>query len=193
MLLGLLAPADSTLPTWSSSILTSLPHIPSPVSLSGSPLCSLFVFRVIYVPTMWYGQLVIGPPGSGKSSYCFGMQQMLIALERRHIVVNLDPMNDLLPYKCDIDVMDLVKGEDVMKVHKLGPNGGTAHHWPATSVCLFGYFPLRFFLGVSLLSSSHARRCLPHTLCFSLRGYTSFSVSETAETFRPMGRSRWSL
>ncbi|KAL8272590.1 hypothetical protein Esti_003479 [Eimeria stiedai] len=72
---------------------------------------------------MWYGQLVIGPPGSGKSSYCFGMQQMLNALERKHIVVNLDPMNDLLPYDCSIDVMDLVKGEDVMKMHKLGPNG----------------------------------------------------------------------
>ncbi|XP_026191694.1 GPN-loop GTPase QQT1 [Cyclospora cayetanensis] len=72
---------------------------------------------------MWYGQLVIGPPGSGKSSYCFGMQQMLDALGRRHIVVNLDPMNDLLPYKCDIDVMDLVKGEDVMNAHSLGPNG----------------------------------------------------------------------
>ena len=67
---------------------------------------------------MWYGQVVIGPPGSGKSSYCFGMQQMLSALERRHIVINLDPMNDLFPYKCDIDIMDLVKGDDIMKTHK---------------------------------------------------------------------------
>ncbi|KAL8439994.1 hypothetical protein Efla_004782 [Eimeria flavescens] len=72
---------------------------------------------------MWYGQLVIGPPGSGKSSYCFGMQQLLTALERKHIVVNLDPLNDLLPYKCEIDVMDLIKGEEVMRTQQLGPNG----------------------------------------------------------------------
>ncbi|CDJ57159.1 conserved hypothetical ATP-binding domain-containing protein, putative [Eimeria maxima] len=72
---------------------------------------------------MWYGQIVIGPPGSGKSSYCFGMQQLLTALERQHIIVNLDPMNDLLPYECAVDVMDLIKGTDVMKKHQLGPNG----------------------------------------------------------------------
>ncbi|CDI76133.1 Whole genome shotgun assembly, allelic scaffold old set, scaffold old scaffoldA_149, related [Eimeria acervulina] len=72
---------------------------------------------------MWYGQIVIGPPGSGKSSYCFGMQQLLQALQRQHIVVNLDPMNDSLPYECAVDVMELIKGEDVMKNLQLGPNG----------------------------------------------------------------------
>lgn len=75
---------------------------------------------------MWYGQLVVGPPGSGKSTYCSGMQQLLNALKRRHIVVNLDPMNDLLPYECAIDVMELVSGAEVMRSHNLGPNGGKA-------------------------------------------------------------------
>ncbi|OEH80057.1 ATP binding domain-containing protein [Cyclospora cayetanensis] len=113
---------------------------------------------------MWYGQLVIGPPGSGKSSYCFGMQQMLDALGRRHIVVNLDPMNDLLPYKCDIDVMDLVKGEDVMNAHSLGPNGGKAytsiytrkyiHACNLTDVLRFAHslLPLHFFTCDDLLA-----------------------------------------
>ncbi|CDJ40840.1 conserved hypothetical ATP-binding domain-containing protein, putative [Eimeria tenella] len=72
---------------------------------------------------MWYGQIVIGPPGSGKSSYCSGMQQLLAALQRQQIVLNLDPMNDLLPYKCAINVKDLIDGEEVMRSHQLGPNG----------------------------------------------------------------------
>lgn len=52
------------------------------------------------------------------------MQQLLNALKRRHIVVNLDPMNDLLPYECAIDVMKLTDGAQVMRDHNLGPNGG---------------------------------------------------------------------
>jgi predicted PilT family ATPase len=43
-----------------------------------------------------FGQLVIGPPGSGKSTYCHGLYQFLNGVERKTIVVNLDPANDLL-------------------------------------------------------------------------------------------------
>ena len=43
-----------------------------------------------------FGQLVIGPPGSGKSTYCHGLHQFLNGVERKTIVVNLDPANDLL-------------------------------------------------------------------------------------------------
>jgi GTPase SAR1 family protein len=39
-------------------------------------------------------------------------------------VVNLDPANDFLPYKCAIDIAELVKLSDVMEEHQLGPNGG---------------------------------------------------------------------
>ncbi|ESS31171.1 putative ATP binding protein [Toxoplasma gondii] len=73
---------------------------------------------------MWYGQLVIGPPGSGKSTYCNGMQQMLRALHRPHIVVNLDPANDFLPYDCAVNLRDLIDHKEVMEKHRLGPNGG---------------------------------------------------------------------
>ncbi|KFH07929.1 GTPase, partial [Toxoplasma gondii VAND] len=72
---------------------------------------------------MWYGQLVIGPPGSGKSTYCNGMQQMLRALHRPHIVVNLDPANDFLPYDCAVNLRDLIDHKEVMEKHRLGPNG----------------------------------------------------------------------
>jgi hypothetical protein len=40
------------------------------------------------------------------------------------VIVNLDPGNDVLPYKCAVDVMELIKLEDVMREMQLGPNGG---------------------------------------------------------------------
>lgn len=71
-----------------------------------------------------FGQLVIGPPGSGKSTYCSAMQEFLKATGRRVSVINLDPANDSLLYKCDVNISDLITLEDVMEKMKLGPNGG---------------------------------------------------------------------
>jgi GPN-loop GTPase len=43
-----------------------------------------------------YGQVVVGAPGSGKTTYCNGMQQYLRLLGRREAVwvINLDPANE---------------------------------------------------------------------------------------------------
>lgn len=71
---------------------------------------------------MPFGQLVIGSPGAGKSTYVAGMAQLLGALKRPVSVVNLDPANENLPYKADIDVRELISVEDVMKEEHLGPN-----------------------------------------------------------------------
>lgn len=71
-----------------------------------------------------FGQLVIGPPGSGKSTYCYAMQEFLEATGRKVAVINLDPANDSLLYKCDVDISELITLEDVMEKMKLGPNGG---------------------------------------------------------------------
>lgn len=71
-----------------------------------------------------FGQVVIGPPGSGKTTYCNGMSQFLSQLGRDVAVINLDPANDSLPYKCALDISDLVTLSDVMDTLKLGPNGG---------------------------------------------------------------------
>lgn len=76
---------------------------------------------------MPFGQVVIGPPGSGKTTYCNGMQQFLNALGRKNIVVNLDPANDVIPYECSINIQDLVALETVMEKFKLGPNGGIVY------------------------------------------------------------------
>lgn len=73
---------------------------------------------------MPFAQLIIGPPGSGKSTYCDGMRQFLGAVGRRCSVVNLDPANERTAYPCALDVRDLVALEDAMAEQGLGPNGG---------------------------------------------------------------------
>ena len=73
--------------------------------------------------TYSFGQLVIGPPGSGKSTYCKAMKEYMTALGRKVVIVNLDPANDSLPYDCSVDVSELISLEDVMDRLHLGPNG----------------------------------------------------------------------
>lgn len=72
---------------------------------------------------MKFGQVVIGPPGSGKTSYCKAMQEFMTSLGRKVAVVNIDPANDVLPYEASVDISDLIRLEDVMETLKLGPNG----------------------------------------------------------------------
>lgn len=71
-----------------------------------------------------FGQVVIGPPGSGKSTYCNGMFQFLSAIGRKLAIINLDPANDRLPYHCALDIRDYITLEDIMGQLNLGPNGG---------------------------------------------------------------------
>ena len=59
-------------------------------------------------PTI-FGQIVIGPPGSGKTTYCDGMSQFLKSLGRNVAIVNLDPANEMIPYKADVDVAELIQ------------------------------------------------------------------------------------
>lgn len=73
-----------------------------------------------------YGQVVVGPPGAGKSTYCLGMNQFLNAIGRHSVVINLDPANDRLPYEATMDIRDVITLEEIMDNEnlKLGPNGG---------------------------------------------------------------------
>lgn len=71
-----------------------------------------------------FGQIVIGPPGSGKSTFCAGMCEFLTGFGRKVAVVNLDPANDSLSYNCAVDISTLITLNDVMENLKLGPNGG---------------------------------------------------------------------
>jgi GTPase SAR1 family protein len=67
---------------------------------------------------------ILGPAGSGKTTYCHRMGEFLYKEYGPSNVkrVNLDPGNDLVPYKVDVDVSQLVSVEDVMDRMNLGPN-----------------------------------------------------------------------
>ena len=89
-----------------------------------------------------YAQLVVGPAGSGKSTYCHMMQQHFQVLGRScrgrviihsfalyiHsiLVVNLDPAAEQYQYEAEVDIRELISIEDVMDDEelRLGPNGG---------------------------------------------------------------------
>ena len=102
-----------------------------------------------------YGQVVVGPPGSGKTTYCNGMQQYLRLIGRETLVVNLDPANEYyapqdddsntsdanedsnesdspsashLPYDTLLDASDdIINLSSVMNELNLGPNGGLVY------------------------------------------------------------------
>lgn len=71
-----------------------------------------------------FGQIVIGPPGSGKTTYVGAMSELLQSLGRKVAIVNLDPANENMTYTAQVDISDLVTVEEVMDQMKLGPNGG---------------------------------------------------------------------
>lgn len=76
---------------------------------------------------MSFGQVIVGPPGSGKTTYCRGMQEFLRTLGRNVSVVNLDPANVNLEYDCCADISELIKVHDVMEELDLGPNGAMVY------------------------------------------------------------------
>ncbi|CAH0546596.1 unnamed protein product [Brassicogethes aeneus] len=71
-----------------------------------------------------FGQVVIGPPGSGKTTYCGKVYKFYKEKLNRNVeVINLDPANENMNYTPKIDVMKLITVEDVMTNLNLGPNG----------------------------------------------------------------------
>lgn len=45
------------------------------------------------------GVILIGAPGTGKTTLCTSLNQFLTQLDRKHAIVNLDPANDNMEYK----------------------------------------------------------------------------------------------
>ncbi|TPP64146.1 Ribosomal RNA methyltransferase [Fasciola gigantica] len=73
-----------------------------------------------------FAQLVVGPAGCGKSTYCATIQAHCEAIRRTVDVVNLDPAAEYFEYNPLADIRDLIHVDDVMQdesIH-LGPNGG---------------------------------------------------------------------
>ncbi|TSK72141.1 GPN-loop GTPase 3 [Bagarius yarrelli] len=73
-----------------------------------------------------YAQLVMGPAGSGKSTYCSTIVQHAEAINRSIQVVNLDPAAEHFNYPVMADIRELIHVDDVMEDDSLrfGPNGG---------------------------------------------------------------------
>lgn len=103
-----------------------------------------------------FGQLILGPPGAGKTTYCHGLQQLFVSLNRPYLIINLDPGCDgVLPYADEfgeklaedavvndpkikeaaeedergdvIDIRELIQLQEAMEELKLGPNGGLVY------------------------------------------------------------------
>jgi GPN-loop GTPase len=76
-------------------------------------------------------QIVMGPAGSGKSTYCQAMQhhaETLGGTRKRTIhVANLDPAAEEFGYQLAFDIRDLISVEEVMEELNLGPNGGLVY------------------------------------------------------------------
>ena len=72
-------------------------------------------------------QLVIGPAGVGKSSYCKTMQEHCRATKRSMKVANLDPAAEFYNYDAAFDIRDLVQLDQVMDEFGYGPNGGLVY------------------------------------------------------------------
>ncbi|XP_011333271.1 GPN-loop GTPase 2 [Ooceraea biroi] len=70
-----------------------------------------------------FGQLVIGPPSSGKTTYCNAMSKFLESLGRKVAIINIDPANENMEYTPAVDISELVKHEDIMEEYGSGPNG----------------------------------------------------------------------
>lgn len=73
-----------------------------------------------------FAQVIMGPAGSGKSTYCSIMQEHLKACGRNCYVVNLDPAAEHFNYELTLDIRELIQLDDVMEDEELrfGPNGG---------------------------------------------------------------------
>jgi len=44
---------------------------------------------------MNFGQFVVGPPGSGKTTYCLRIKEFYENFGRPAIIINLDPANEI--------------------------------------------------------------------------------------------------
>ncbi|KYQ92383.1 GPN-loop GTPase 3 [Tieghemostelium lacteum] len=72
-------------------------------------------------------QLVMGPAGSGKSTYCDVMRKYCEEVKRVVHVINLDPAAEVFQYPVSIDIKNLVTVDEVMDELKYGPNGGLVY------------------------------------------------------------------
>lgn len=70
---------------------------------------------------------VMGPAGSGKSTFCAALMTTIKSAKRRAYYVNLDPAAEEFSWEPTINIKDLISLEDVMEELGYGPNGGLVY------------------------------------------------------------------
>lgn len=70
-----------------------------------------------------YAQVVMGPAGSGKSTYCSQLQKHAADCRRVVHTINLDPAAENFSYTVSADIRELISVTDVAEELNLGPNG----------------------------------------------------------------------
>ena len=130
-----------------------------------------------------FGQIVVGPPGCGKTTYCMGMQMFVEAVGRNCRVVNLDFANDNLPYTAAIDVRELVslevRNNPQNILHLCSSQLFSIHSFSdSLSTCVSLRFPIIWSLSVCLCVCLLVclSLCLPVCLCVCPSVYVSVSL-----------------
>jgi len=76
---------------------------------------------------MKYAQLIMGPAGAGKSTFCNTIRQHCENIKRSVHCINLDPAAEEFKYPVSIDIRELISVEEVMDELNYGPNGGLVY------------------------------------------------------------------
>ncbi|CAJ0917710.1 unnamed protein product [Ranitomeya imitator] len=74
------------------------------------------------MPLVGFGQVVIGPPGSGKTTYVRAMHALLTSMGRPASIINLDPAGED-EAGAAVTLQELLALPEVMEELHLGPNG----------------------------------------------------------------------
>lgn len=73
---------------------------------------------------MKHAQIVVGPAGVGKTTYCSTIQNHFETIKRTVHIVNQDPAAEDLVYTPSIDIREQISLENIMESQNVGPNGG---------------------------------------------------------------------
>ncbi|XLR04799.1 hypothetical protein HN51_059673 [Arachis hypogaea] len=92
---------------------------------------------------MGYAQLVIGPAGSGKSTYCSSLYKHCAAQRTMYIVI-LDPAAENFEYPVAMDIRELISLDDVMEELGLSPNGSPIYSMEYSFVLILSFSVLTF-------------------------------------------------
>lgn len=69
-----------------------------------------------------YCQIIVGPPGAGKTTYTKNIARCLLSLDKIPIVINLDPGNESNQFS-ELNLSEIIKTREISSELHIGPNG----------------------------------------------------------------------